>query len=137
MKGNMIKNSAKNRIKICFWTLCPVICFSVFSVGKVWAQEAAAPVSSSSQPTLLESLFPFLVIFVIFYFLVIRPQAKKAKNHASFVANLKKGDHVITASGFLGTIEGVTQNFVDVSIAEDVRVKVLRSQIASYTKEVS
>lgn len=99
--------------------------------------ETARAEGARSQPTFLESLFPFLIIFVIFYFLVIRPQAKKAKSHATFIGNLKKGDQVVTASGILGTIEGVTQNFVDVSIAEDVRVKMLKSQISNYTKEVS
>lgn len=90
----------------------------------------------AAKPSILETILPFLVIFVIFFFLVIRPQAKKAKEHSGFVANLKKGDKILTSSGILGTIEGVTEKFVDVSIAQSVRIKMLKSQIAGLAKEV-
>lgn len=92
--------------------------------------------SVASKPSILETVFPFIIIFVIFFFLVIRPQAKKAKEHSGFVANLKKGDKILTTSGILGTIEGVTETFVDVSIAQSVRIKMLKSQVAGFAKEV-
>ncbi len=91
---------------------------------------------ASGKPSIIETVFPFLIIFVIFFFLVIRPQAKKSKEHSGFVANLKKGDKILTSSGILGTIEGVTEKFVDVSIAQGVRVKMLKSQISGLSKEV-
>lgn len=90
----------------------------------------------AGKPSILETVFPFLIIFVIFFFLVIRPQAKKAKDHSGFVANIKKGDKILTSSGILGTIEGVTEKYVDVSIAQGVRIKMLKSQIAGFAKEV-
>lgn len=101
-------------------------------INVAYAQAANA----AAKPSILETIFPFLIIFVIFFFLVIRPQAKKAKEHTGFVANIKKGDKILTASGILGTIEGVTEKFVDVSIAQGVRIKMLKSQIAGFAKEV-
>ncbi len=89
-----------------------------------------------SKPSIIETVFPFIIIFVIFFFLVIRPQAKKAKEHSGFVANIKKGDKILTTGGILGTIEGVTEKFVDISIAQNVRIKMLKSQVAGFAKEV-
>lgn len=89
-----------------------------------------------AKPTLIETAFPFLVMFAVVFFFVLRPQAKKAKDHSGFVANLKKGDKILTSSGILGTIEGITEKFVDVRIADDVRIKMLKSQVAGFAKEV-
>lgn len=85
----------------------------------------------AQQPSGLEMFLPFIFIFVIFYFLIIRPQAKKQKIHQQFVSELKRGDAVITTSGILGTVEGINDNFVTLEIADGVRVKILRSQILS------
>jgi preprotein translocase subunit YajC len=106
---------------------------SVFIAHAHAQAEAAAP---SGQPSIIETMFPFLIIFVIFFFLVIRPQAKKAKEHTGFLANLKKGDKILTSSGIYGTVEGLTDKFADISIADNVRIKVLKSQVAGYVKEV-
>lgn len=86
---------------------------------------------AGGQPSGLEMFLPFIFIFVIFYFLIIRPQAKKQKDHQKFVTELKRGDSVITTSGILGTIEGINDTFVTLEIADGVRVKILRSQILS------
>lgn len=83
------------------------------------------------QPGALEMMLPFIFVFAIFYFLVIRPQVKRQKAHHKFVSELKKGDEVITSSGILGTIEGITDRFVTLEVAEGVSIKVLRSQVAS------
>lgn len=101
-------------------------------INVAYAQAGGA----AAKPSLLETVFPFLIIFVIFFLLVIRPQAKKAKEHSGFVANLKKGDKILTSGGILGTIEGVTEKFVDVRIADGVRIKMLKSQVAGFAKEV-
>ncbi|QDK39752.1 preprotein translocase subunit YajC [Bdellovibrio sp. NC01] len=77
---------------------------------------------------------PFIFIFVIFYFLIIRPQSKRQKEHQKFLTELKRGDEVITASGILGRIEGITDQFVTVEIADGVKVKMLRTQIATTQK---
>lgn len=82
-------------------------------------------------PSAFEQWMPLIFVFVIFYFLIIRPQQKRAKTHQNFVANLKRGDSVLTSSGILGTIEGLTEQYVTLEIAEGVRVRILKSAIAS------
>ena len=77
----------------------------------------------------LVSLLPLILIFVIFYFLLIRPQQKKAKAHQDFVAGLKKGDKVVTSGGLYGEITGLTDKFVTLEVADKVRVKVVRQHI--------
>lgn len=99
----------------------------LFFGSKAFAQAAPA----GAQPSGLEMFLPFIFIFVIFYFLIIRPQAKKQKDHQKFVSELKRGDSVITTSGILGTVEGITDTFVTLEIADSVRIKILRSQILS------
>ena len=84
---------------------------------------------------LLSSLFPLIVIFVIFYFLLIRPQQKRQKQHRELLANLKKGDTVITSGGLDGKITGITDAVVTVEIAEKVRVKVARGQISALSNQ--
>ncbi len=91
----------------------------------------AQATGGAAQPSGLEMFLPFIFIFVIFYFLIIRPQARKQKDHQKFVTELKRGDAVITTSGILGTIEGINDTFVTLEIADGVRVKILRSQILS------
>jgi preprotein translocase subunit YajC len=78
----------------------------------------------------LGSILPLILIFVIFYFLLIRPQQKRAKEHRKMVENLKKGDKVITSGGVYGLIEAVGTNTVTVKIAENVKVKFSKGNIA-------
>ena len=71
---------------------------------------------------------PLILIFVIFYFFLIRPQQKKVKEHKLMVENLKRGDKVITSGGIVGSIERVMDNDkVEVSISENVKVEVIKS----------
>jgi len=71
---------------------------------------------------------PLILIFVIFYFFLIRPQQKKVKEHKLMVENLKRGDKVITSGGIVGSIERVIDNDkVEVSISENVKVEVIKS----------
>ena len=73
---------------------------------------------------------PLILIFVIFYFFLIRPQQKKVKEHKSMVASLKRGDEVITSGGIVGTIERVHEDDkIDLLISENVTVKVVKSTI--------
>ena len=77
---------------------------------------------------------PLILIFVIFYFFLIRPQQKKVKDHKAMVASLKRGDEVITSGGMVGRIEKVyDDDKVDLSISENVTVKVIKSTIQSLT----
>ncbi len=71
---------------------------------------------------------PLILIFVIFYFFLIRPQQKKVKEHKLMVENLKRGDKVITSGGIVGTIERVIDNDkVEVSISDNVNVEIVRA----------
>ena len=71
---------------------------------------------------------PLILIFVIFYFFLIRPQQKKAKDHKIMVANLKRGDQVITSGGVIGTVERVIDNDrAEIQISENVKVEIIRS----------
>ena len=89
---------------------------------------AAAP---ESQGDPLTSLLPLVFIFVVFYFLLIRPQSKKAKEHKQMVAALAKGDEIVTNGGLLGKLVKVGENFVDVELADGVTVKLQRNAIAN------
>ena len=71
---------------------------------------------------------PLILIFVIFYFFLIRPQQKKVKEHKSMVENLKRGDKVITSGGITGTVERIIDNDkIEVEIAENVKVEILKA----------
>jgi preprotein translocase subunit YajC len=71
---------------------------------------------------------PLILIFVIFYFFLIRPQQKKAKEHKAMVENLKRGDKVIASGGIIGTVERVIDNDkVEIEIAENVKVVLIKS----------
>lgn len=83
-----------------------------------------------AQPSIFEMFLPLIFIFVIFYFLIIRPQSKKMKEQDKMLSELKRGDDVVTSSGILGRIEGLTDVVVTLEIADGVRIKVLRKQIA-------
>ena len=75
---------------------------------------------------------PLILIFVIFYFFLIRPQQKKIKEHKNMVATLKRGDQVVTSGGIIGTIEKVYDNDeLDLLISDSVKVKVIRSTVQS------
>ena len=75
---------------------------------------------------------PLILIFVIFYFFLIRPQQKKVKDHKLMVAALKRGDEVITSGGIVGTVERIQGNDkVDLLISENVTVQVVQSTIQS------
>ena len=71
---------------------------------------------------------PLILIFVIFYFFLIRPQQKKVKEHKAMVENLKRGDKVVTSGGIVGTVERIIDNDkVEVQIAENINVEVVRA----------
>ena len=76
------------------------------------------------------AFIPLILMFVIFYFLLIRPQQKRAKEHREVLKNLRKGDTVVTSGGIHGRIAGLTDTIVTLEIADKVRIKVSRGQIA-------
>jgi preprotein translocase subunit YajC len=74
---------------------------------------------------------PLILMVAIFYFLLIRPQQKKQKDHRQMLSNLQKGDVVVTQGGLQGKITGITESVVTMEIAEKVRVKIQRGYIAA------
>jgi preprotein translocase subunit YajC len=97
-----------------------------FFITDAWAQ--AAP-QATTDP--LVSFLPLIFIFVVFYFLLIRPQSKKAKEHKQMVEALAKGDEVVTNGGLLGRIANVGENFVELELGEGMKVRVQRQAIAN------
>ena len=89
---------------------------------------AAAP---EAQANPIMSLLPLVFIFVVFYFLLIRPQSKKAKEHKQMVEALAKGDEVVTNGGLLGKLTKIGDNFVELELADGVTVKLQRNAIAN------
>ena len=80
---------------------------------------------------MLMSLLPFVLIFVIMYFLILRPQQKRAKEHQELVKNLRRGDTVITSGGLMGKVTKVVDDEqIEVEIAEGVRVRQVRSMVS-------
>ena len=95
-------------------------------IPSAWAQAAGG-----AQPNALMQLLPLILIFVVFYFLLIRPQAKRAKEHKAMVAALAVGDEVVTSGGILGKVTEAGEQFLTVEVAEGVRVKVQRHTVSS------
>ena len=100
------------------------ILFNMALIGNAHAEEEMAGGG-------LASLVPLVLIMVIFYFLLIRPQQKKLKEHKTMISELKKGDKVVTGGGIYGTIAKVKEDFIEVDIAEGIRVKVKSDTIAN------
>lgn len=83
------------------------------------------------------SFLPLILIFIVFYFLLIRPQQKKQKEHQAFLGQLKKGDNIVTNGGLYGEITGITDNIVTLEIADNIRVKVSRQHILGSAASLS
>ena len=91
----------------------------------------AAPAGQSSGTTaFLVQMFPLLIIFVIFYFLILRPQSQRAKQHQSTIMAVKKGDEVVTGGGIRGRVTKVTDDEAEVEIAQGVKIRVVKSTIS-------
>ena len=84
----------------------------------------------------IAQFIPLILIFVIFYFFLIRPQQKRVKDHKAMVGSLKRGDEIITSGGIIGTIERVMEDDrIEVIIGENVKVQIIRSTITSLLKK--
>ncbi|WP_457576044.1 preprotein translocase subunit YajC [Desulfomarina sp.] len=91
---------------------------------------AAGPAAGAGAAGGFASFIPLILIFVVFYFLLIRPQQKQAKQHQAFLNDLKKGNKVMTKGGIHGEITGLSDNVIRLEIAKDVVIKVSRDAIA-------
>jgi len=90
---------------------------------------------AEGQTSAIVSMIPFLLILVIFYFVLIRPQQKQLQKHRQFLDSLKKGDEVITDSGMFGTVIGVNDDSVVLRIADNVKVKFLKAKVSGRVGE--
>ena len=79
----------------------------------------------------IAGFLPIIILFVIFYFLLIRPQQKKAKEHKAMITNLKKGVRIITSGGIYGTIISIDDTTIGLEIAEKVKIKITRGNVAA------
>jgi preprotein translocase subunit YajC len=95
-----------------------------FFISPAYAQAA-------TQQSPFVTFLPLIAIFVIFYFLIIRPQNKKQKEHREMVTALSAGDEIVTAGGVLGKVTEVGEQFLDVEIAANVTVKIQRHTVAT------
>lgn len=98
---------------------------SVYAMGGAPAQSGGSAFSA---------FIPLVLIFVIFYFLLIRPQQKKQKEHRRMIDSLKKGDEVVTSGGIHGSITKVKDDIVHIEVSEQVKLRVSRSAIAVIKK---
>jgi preprotein translocase subunit YajC len=98
----------------------------------MFINEAYAQTAGAGGGDFLVSMLPLILIFVVFYFLLIRPQQQKMKAHRAMIAAVKRGDKVLTAGGIYGTVTKVeeAEDAVIVEIAKDVRVRIARSTIS-------
>ena len=85
--------------------------------------------NSATAPGGLMSFVPFIIIFILFYFMLIRPQMKQAKDHKKLISELKKGDEVMLASGMMGTIEKVSDLYIILNVANDTNVKFQKNSV--------
>ncbi len=96
-------------------------------LGIANAYAAATPARQN-----LMSILPMFIILILFmYFLIIRPQSKRAKEHRELMASLKTGDEVVTSGGLLGKINKISDNFVVLEIAKDVEITMQKASIAA------
>ncbi len=93
--------------------------------------DAMAQTASAQQADPVMSFLPLIILFVIFYFLLIRPQQKKAKEHTALVGGLKKGDEIITSGGILGKITDTDENYITVKVADNTEIKLQRQAVST------
>lgn len=98
-----------------------------FLIASAHAQGAAA----AQQPSLLSPLIMMVLFFVVFWFIAIRPQMKRAKEHRALLAGLAKGDEVVAAGGLLGRVADLAESIVTIEIADGVQVKVQKQAVVT------
>lgn len=101
-------------------------------ISDAFAQAAA---TGAKQPAYMQFL-PIIFIFAIFYFLMLRPQKKQMEEEKKMLSDLQKGDEVYTKSGLLGVVAGMTEKVITLEVADNVKIKVLKSQVAGLSKKI-
>jgi len=102
----------------------------------VYAQsQGTAPTGGGGFLSQINMLLPFIAMFAIFYFLLIRPQQRKQRDHRQLLQHLKRGDRVVTSGGIYGTITKIRNDVAHIEIADQVRIRVTKSSIADVVAE--
>ena len=96
--------------------------------------DAATAAPAAQQPSVFGMLPFMLVMFGVMYFLMIRPQQKRMKEHQSLISGLKNGDEVVTSAGIIGTIAGMSEKVVTLEVSKNVQLKILKSQVNQVVK---
>jgi preprotein translocase subunit YajC len=127
-----------NALKISFYKIilitgASLLAFQAFADGT--AVPGGTDVGATPQaPGMGSMLVPFVLMFAVMYFLMIRPQQKRMKEQQSMLGALKDGDEVLTASGIMGTVRGINDKLVTLEIDRNVQVKMLKSQVSQVVK---
>jgi preprotein translocase subunit YajC len=98
-----------------------------FLISAAWAQAAPA----AAQPSLMAQMLPLVLLLVVFYFLLIRPQMKRAKEHRTMLSALAKGDEVVTSGGVVGKVREIGENLLLLEIADKVEIRVQKQSVTS------
>ena len=98
-------------------------------ISSAFAQTAPAAATGGDMQSTLMSMLPLLLMFLVLYFVMIRPQMKKQKEHRTMIDALAKGDEIITAGGFVGRVSKLGDGFLTIEIANGVEVQMQRSAV--------
>ncbi|MEO7107338.1 MAG: preprotein translocase subunit YajC [Rhodoferax sp.] len=98
-------------------------------ISSAFAQTAPAAAAGSDMSSSLMSMLPLVLMFVVLYFVMIRPQMKKQKEHRSMIEAVAKGDEVVTAGGVLGKISKVGENYLGLEVSNGVEIQIQRSAV--------
>ena len=100
-------------------------------ISHAFAQVPEVP----TEPSALANMIPLVLVFIIFYFLIIRPQQKKFKDHAQLISNIKKGDDVITGGGIYAKVKKIDNDILHVEISSGVTIRVTKNSVSGLTNE--
>ena len=98
-------------------------------ISSAFAQTAPAAAAGGDMSSSLMSMLPLVLMFVVLYFVMIRPQMKKQKEHRAMIDAVAKGDEVVTAGGVLGTISKVGDNYLGLEVSKGVEIQIQRSAV--------
>ena len=96
----------------------------------MFISDAFAQTAGAEETSVIQMFLPLILIFAVFYFLLIRPQQKKVKEHNALLEAIRRGDRIVTGGGIVGTVARVNDNELLVDISENVRVTVVRGTVA-------
>lgn len=142
---DMNKETVKSIFQVKSILLANAAVMALFAFSDAYAQDggvfAPAPATAQNAPTFMESLMSMLpmlaICYMIFYFMVLRPQETKVKKHKQLLESLKRGDSVVTTGGLIGRVNSVEKGVVNLEIAPNVKIRVEESHVLRFEKDGS